>query len=164
MAIISARRQQAARTTYQLSRPSCSTRAIQKSLLMKNVWEFIWEKTSGEWTISRKQDKTERARGLGRKKQERWQKREIKWQPWDSRQGRNIRHPWPPCASPSPTYHLLTLLSVGAAWRDRQTDRETETKSTKSAWDKEHCSLCCLWGQGGGTDRQTGKETDTKST
>ena len=73
--------QQAAHTPNQLSSPSCSTRAIQRSPTLNNKWRVFW-KNSGEWTISREQ--------------ERGQVREIKWQPWDSKQGRNIRHPWPP--------------------------------------------------------------------
>ena len=61
--------QQAAHTTYQLSSSSCSTRAIQKSLTLNEKYlSVFWrEKNSGEWTISRKNDRTERARGLGRK-------------------------------------------------------------------------------------------------
>jgi len=57
MANTSAIWQQAAHTTYQLSSPSCSTRAIQKSLtLNKKYWTVFWreKKKSGEWTISRK--------------------------------------------------------------------------------------------------------------
>ena len=46
--------QQAAHTTYQLSSPSYSTRAIQKRLtLNENYLRVFWQK-SGEWTISRK--------------------------------------------------------------------------------------------------------------
>ena len=67
MANTSAIWQQAAHATYQLSSPSCSTRPIQKSLTLNEKYlSFLGEK-SGEWTISRKNDKTERARGLGRK-------------------------------------------------------------------------------------------------
>ena len=55
MVNISAIWQQAAHTTYQLSSPSCSTRAIQKSLtLNEKIFESFLEKKSGEWTISRK--------------------------------------------------------------------------------------------------------------
>ena len=64
MANTSAIWQQAAHTTYQLSSPSCSTRAIQKSLTLN---EKYLEKKSGEWTIIRKMTKQERAKGLGRK-------------------------------------------------------------------------------------------------
>ncbi len=48
--------QQAAHTTYQLSSPSCSTRAIQKSLpLNKKYLRVFWRKESQEnGTISRK--------------------------------------------------------------------------------------------------------------
>ena len=55
MANTSAIWQQAAHTTDQLSSPSCSTRAIQKSLTLNNnkKSEFSGKK-SGEWTISRK--------------------------------------------------------------------------------------------------------------
>ena len=55
MANTSAIWQQAAHTTDQLSSPSCSTRAIQKSLtLNKKYLKVFWKKKSGEWTISRK--------------------------------------------------------------------------------------------------------------
>ena len=54
MANTSAIWQQAAHTTYQLSSPRCSTRAIQKSLTLdENYLRVFWQK-SGEWTISRK--------------------------------------------------------------------------------------------------------------
>ena len=46
--------QQAAHTTYQLSSPSCSTRAIQKSLTLNEKYLSFLGKKSGEWTISRK--------------------------------------------------------------------------------------------------------------
>ena len=46
--------QQAAHTTYQLSSPSCSTRAIQKSLTLNEKYESFLGEKSGEWTISRK--------------------------------------------------------------------------------------------------------------
>ena len=49
--------QEAARTTYQLSSPSCSTKAIQNSsilnVIMKKYLRVFWKK-SEEWTISRK--------------------------------------------------------------------------------------------------------------
>ena len=56
MANTSAIRQQAAHTTYQLSSPNCSTRALQKSLTLheKYLRVFWKKKPSGEWTISRK--------------------------------------------------------------------------------------------------------------
>ena len=60
MANTSAIRQQAAHAIYQLSSPSC-TRAIQKSLaLNEKIFEFSLNQANG-------QDKTERARRLGRK-------------------------------------------------------------------------------------------------
>ena len=66
MANTSAIWQQAAHTTYQLSSPSCSTRAIQKSLTLNEKYlRVFWGKNL------EKNDKTERARGLGRKKLER---------------------------------------------------------------------------------------------
>ena len=47
--------QQAAHTTYQPSSPTCSTRAIQKSITLNEKYlSFLEEKNSGEWTISRK--------------------------------------------------------------------------------------------------------------
>ena len=70
---------QAAHTTYQLSPPSCSTRAIrgEKSLTLNETYfSFLFLKKKGGgggMRIDHKQknDKTERARGLGRgKKQE----------------------------------------------------------------------------------------------
>ena len=63
MANTSAIWQQAAHIIYQLSSPIRSTRA---HLLMKNTGEFSG-KEPGEWKISRKNDKTERATGLARK-------------------------------------------------------------------------------------------------
>ena len=45
MANTSAIRQQATHTTYQLSSPSCSTRAIQKSLtLNEKYFRVFWKK------------------------------------------------------------------------------------------------------------------------
>ena len=55
MAYTRAKWQQAAPTTYQLSFPSRSTRTIQKSLTLKEIYlSFLERKKSGEWTISRK--------------------------------------------------------------------------------------------------------------
>ena len=54
MANTSAIWQQAARTTDQLSSPSCSTRAIQKRLTLNEKYLSFLEKKSGDWTISRK--------------------------------------------------------------------------------------------------------------
>ena len=65
MANTSAIWQQAAHTTYQLSSPSCSTRVIQKSLTInKKYLRVFWKKSQKN---GQKKDKTERARGLGRK-------------------------------------------------------------------------------------------------
>ena len=61
MANTSAIWQQAAHTTYQLSSPNCSTRAIQKSLTLNEKYLRVFKSQE-------KNDKTERARGLGRKK------------------------------------------------------------------------------------------------
>ena len=60
---------------------------------MKNVCESSGRK-SGEWTISRKMTRQKEQEEQA-EKQERRQERGIKWQPWDSRQGINIRHPQP---------------------------------------------------------------------
>ena len=46
--------QQAVHTTYLLSSPNCSIRAIQKSLTLKKCLRIFWRNKSGEWTISRK--------------------------------------------------------------------------------------------------------------
>ena len=55
MANTSAIWQQAAPTTYQLSSPSCSTRAIQNRLTLNEIFsEFSGEKKGLETTISRK--------------------------------------------------------------------------------------------------------------
>ena len=54
MANTSAIWQQTAHTTYQLSSPSCSTGAIQKSLTLNEKYLRVLWKKSGEWTISRK--------------------------------------------------------------------------------------------------------------
>ena len=70
MANTSAIRQHAAHTTYQLSSPSCSTRAIQKSLtLNKKIFEFSGKK-SGESSLAEKwQDrKSKRTRQKEKKK------------------------------------------------------------------------------------------------
>ena len=71
MANTSAIWQQAAHTTYQLSSPSCLKRAIQKSLtLTKKYLRVFWKKVR-RMDHEQKNDKTEGAKGLGRKKQER---------------------------------------------------------------------------------------------
>ena len=47
--------QQVAHTTYQLSSPSCLTRARQKSLTLNEKYlRVFWKKKAEEWTISRK--------------------------------------------------------------------------------------------------------------
>ena len=68
MANTSAIWQQVAHTTYQLSSPSCSTRAIQKSLNLNEKYLSFLEKSQENGPLA-ENDKTERARGLGRKKQ-----------------------------------------------------------------------------------------------
>ena len=84
MANTSAIGQQAAHTVYQLSSPSRSTRAIKKPE----------EKSQENGPLVEKwQDKKCKTR---QRKQKRRQERGIKWQPWDSRQVVNIRHPRPP--------------------------------------------------------------------
>ena len=68
MANTSAIWQQAAHTTDQLSSPSCSTRAIQKSLTLNEKYLRVFWKKVGRMDHWQKNDKTERARGLGRDK------------------------------------------------------------------------------------------------
>ena len=71
MANTSAIWQQAGHTTYQLSSPSCSTRAIQKSLtLNEKYWGVFWKKSREHGSLAEKlQDrKSKRTR---QKKQER---------------------------------------------------------------------------------------------
>ena len=92
MANTSAIWQQAAHTTYQLASPSCSTRAIQKSLTLNEKYlRVFWKKE--DCTVSRKM--TERARGLGREKIEETgkgnQMTALRFQI-----GGDIRHPRPP--------------------------------------------------------------------
>ncbi|MCB4752485.1 MAG: hypothetical protein LGB03_06435, partial [Sulfurovum sp.] len=67
MANTSAIWQQAAHTTYQLSSPSCSTRAIQKSLTLNEKYLRVFRKKVRRMDHEQKNDKTERARGLGGK-------------------------------------------------------------------------------------------------
>ena len=97
MANTSAIRQQAAHTTYQLPSPSCSTRAIQKSLTLNEKYLTVfWKQKSGQWTISRKmtrqkeqEDKAEKTRkeiGKGN------QMTALRFQTG----GDFIRHSWPP--------------------------------------------------------------------
>ena len=65
--------QQAAHTTYQLSSPSCSTRAIQKKIyipLNKKKLRIFWRKKHRRMDHWQKNDKTERASGPGRKTRE----------------------------------------------------------------------------------------------
>ena len=65
MANTSAIWQQAAHTTFQLLSPSCSTRAIQKILaFIKTYLRVFWKK------VRRIGPLAEKARGLGRKKEE----------------------------------------------------------------------------------------------
>ena len=68
MANTSAIWQQAAHTTYKLSSPSCSTRAIQKSLTHSEKYQSFLERERKVRRMDHKQKngKTERARGLGR--------------------------------------------------------------------------------------------------
>ena len=47
--------QQAAHTTYQLSSPSCSTRAIQKSLTLKEKYlRVLWKKSQENGPLAEK--------------------------------------------------------------------------------------------------------------
>ena len=66
MANTSAIWQQVAHTTDQLSSPSCSTRAIQKSLTLNEKSLRVFWKKVRRMDHQLKNDKTERARGLGR--------------------------------------------------------------------------------------------------
>ena len=68
MANTSAIWQQAAHTTYQWSSPSCLTRAIQKSLTLNDKYLRVFWKKVRRMDHQQKNDKTERARGLGRRK------------------------------------------------------------------------------------------------
>ena len=59
-------RQQAVHTTYQLSPPICSIRTMQKRLSLNKKCLRIFEKSQEKGPLA-ENDKTERARGLGRK-------------------------------------------------------------------------------------------------
>ena len=83
--------QQAAHTTYQLSSPSRSTRAIQKSpTYNQNKLSFL-EKSQENGPLAEKWQERNSKR-TREKQQERRQERGTKWQPWDSRQEDDIRH------------------------------------------------------------------------
>ena len=75
--------QQAAHTTDQLASPSCSTRAIQKSLSLNEKYlRVFWRKKSQENGPLAEKLQDRKSKRTRQKKQE-----EIpKWQPWDSRQ------------------------------------------------------------------------------
>ena len=74
----------AASCTYQIWSPCCPTKAIQKITSLNQKIENVLK--SGEWAITRRKEQEDQVQ----------QESGIKWQPWDSRQGTNIRHPWPP--------------------------------------------------------------------
>ena len=76
MANTSAIWQQASHTTYQLSSPSRSTRAIQKSQTLNEKYLRIFWKKVRRMDHYQKNDKTERARGLVRKTKRGDRKRE----------------------------------------------------------------------------------------
>ena len=61
---------QAAHTTYKLSSPSYSTRAIQKSLTLNKKHSRIFWKKVRRTNNQHKNDKTEKATGLGTKTRE----------------------------------------------------------------------------------------------
>ena len=81
-------------TYHQLTSPNCWTGAVQKSLsLNKKYWRIFWKMCRRKGQQAEK-DKAERVTGLGRRTRE-----EIaQWNQMtalDSRQGGDIRHPWP---------------------------------------------------------------------
>ena len=57
--------------TYHLSSPSCSTRAIQKSLTLNEKYLSFLGKKSGEWTIRRKMTRQKSKRTRQKKKNKR---------------------------------------------------------------------------------------------
>ena len=84
MANTSAIRQQAAHTTYQLSSPSCLTRAIQKSLtLHEKCCRMFWEKSWENGPLAERWPDRKSKRTRQKKQERRWE-RGLKWQPWDS--------------------------------------------------------------------------------
>ena len=94
MANTSAIWQQATHTTYQLSSPSCSTRAIQEAHLFTENGGYFFEKGQETWPLTEKWQITKSKRT----RQKYWEKRSekgIKRQPWDCRQedDRHARSP-----------------------------------------------------------------------
>ena len=83
--------QQAAHTTYQLSSPSCSTKAIQKSLtLNETYWRVFWRKKSQEngplaekWQ-DRKSKRTRQEKEENKKKKTKSKEWDRKGEPNDS--------------------------------------------------------------------------------
>ena len=64
--------QQVAHTTYQLSSPSCLTRARQKSLTLNEKYlRVFWKKKAEEWTISRKMTRQKEQEDLAEKQNKR---------------------------------------------------------------------------------------------
>ena len=88
-------------------------RTHPEKLFSKNVWEFSGEKKLAEWTISRNMTKQKVQEDLAEKQERRWESG-IKWQPWDSNQGRDIRPPRPPfrgdCGRPLQQRHPVVWL------------------------------------------------------
>ena len=126
MANTSAIWQQTAHTTCQLSSPSCSTRAIQKSLTLNKKIECFLEKSQENGPLAEKwQDrKSKRTR---KKRQERRWERGIKWQPWDSREEDDIRHPQPPFRDSYNVYQAFINKFETSHWHEHgpQSDRHT---------------------------------------
>ena len=89
--------QQAAHTTYQLSSPSCSTRAIQKSLtLSEKCLTIFWKKSQKHGPLAekwqdRKSKRTRQKNETGDRKEESSDSPEIPDRGW----GGDIRHPRP---------------------------------------------------------------------
>ena len=98
------------------------TRAAQKSLVTKNNQQYSEEKQKpGEWAISRKKEKTERATWVGRTTRE---ESEIKWSSCYSRQEVDTgTSQFLPSARPK--------MCTQKKRRRREKDRKTERKKKK---------------------------------
>ena len=109
MANTSAIRQQAAHTTYQLSSPSCSTRAIQKSLTLNKKYFSFLEKSQENGPLAEKwQDKKSK-----RTRQKKAKKGDRNVESNDSRE------------IPDRGSHQTSLASIrGQALREKERKRE----------------------------------------
>ena len=130
----SAIQQQAAHTTDQLSSPSHSRRAKQKKPNSSwKMFESFLEKSQENGPLAEKwlHRKSERTR---QKKQEWRQEREIKWLPWDFRQGE--RRQTYPASLRGLEYKYIAASKVNYKQNNKQTYKQN--------WRKPHMIQTCL--------------------